>query len=195
MDATNKKSAVPGGDVFAGKKIALGVTGSIAAYKACELVRLFSKAGAEVSVLMTAAAQQFVTPLTFRTLSRRSVATGMFDNPQTWIPGHVSLATWCDVLALAPCTANVIAKLACGIADDIVSSVALACRKPVVIAPAMNEGMLDNPATRANIETLRARGVVVMDCGEGFLACGTEGRGRMPEPQAVFDAVRKALEQ
>ena len=174
---------------LAGRKIALGVTGSIAAYKACELVRLFVKAGAEVSVIMTAGAQQFVTPLTFRTLSRRSVATGLFENPETWVPGHVSLALWCDALVIAPCTANVAAKLACGIADDILSSIALACRKPILLAPAMNEGMLDAPATRANFATLRARGVAVMDCGEGELACGVEGRGRMPEPPAVFRAV------
>lgn len=176
-----------------GRKIALGVTGSIAAYKACELTRLFVKAGAEVSVVMTDAARQFVTPLSFRTLSRRSVATGMFENPETWIPGHVSLALWCDALVVAPCTANVIAKMACGIADDILSSIALACRKPTVVAPAMNEGMLDAPATRANIATLRSRGVLVMDCGEGELACGTEGRGRMPEPLAVLRAVSEVL--
>ena len=180
---------------LAGRKIALGVTGSIAAYKACELVRLFVKAGAEVSVVMTAGAQQFVTPLTFRTLSRRSVATGLFDNPETWVPGHVSLAVWCDALVVAPCTANVAAKLACGIADDILSSIALACRKPVLLAPAMNEGMLDAPATRANFATLRARGVEVMDCGEGDLACGVEGRGRMPEPEEVFLATAEILQR
>lgn len=189
-----KKDAAPrraakAAETLAGRKIALGVTGSIAAYKACELVRLFVKAGAEVSVVMTDAATRFVGPLTFRTLSRRSVATGLFDSPETWVPGHVSLADWCDALVVAPCTANVAAKLACGIADDALTSVALACRKPVVVAPAMNEGMLDSPATRANLETLRSRGVVVMDCGEGDLACGTEGRGRMPEPAEVFETV------
>ncbi|MBQ7667507.1 MAG: hypothetical protein IJS46_05885 [Kiritimatiellae bacterium] len=188
-----EKTARPAGGALAGKRVALGVTGSIAAYKACEIVRLFVKAGAEVSVVMTESAQKFVTPLTFRTLSRRSVAVGMFDDPATWVPGHVSLAQWCDVLAIAPCTANAMAKVAHGIADDILSSIALACRKPIVIAPAMNEGMLDSPATRANIDTLRSRGVLVMDCGEGPLACGTDGRGRMPEPSAVVAAVAEAL--
>ncbi len=119
-------------------------------------------------------------PLTFRTLSRRSVATDLFEDPATWVPGHVSLADWCDALVVAPCTANAAAKMAHGIAGDSISAMALACRKPKLVAPAMNEGMLENPATRDNLATLRKRGIAVMDCGEGELACGTEGRGRMP---------------
>ena len=178
---------------LAGRKIALGVTGSIAAYKACELVRLYVKAGAEVSVVMTRGAQQFVAPLTFRTLSRRSVTTDLFENPATWVPGHISTADWCDALVVAPCTANVAAKMAHGIADDALSALALACRKPKLVAPAMNEGMLDNPATRENLATLRRRGIAVMDCGEGELACGTEGRGRMPEPAEVLAATEALL--
>ena len=195
MDTTRNGSAAPegGGGKLGGRRIALGVTGSIAAYKACELVRLFVKAGAEVSVVMTDAARQFVAPLTFKTLSRRSVATGLFGDPETWVPGHVSLADWCDALVVAPCTANSAAKYACGIADDMLSSLVLACRKPLVLAPAMNEGMLDSPATRANLAALRARGAVVLDCGEGELACGAEGRGRMPEPAEVFRAVVEVL--
>jgi phosphopantothenoylcysteine decarboxylase/phosphopantothenate--cysteine ligase len=181
------------GSPLAGKKIALGVTGSIAAYKACELVRLYVKAGAEVAVVMTRGAQQFVAPLTFRTLSRRSVTTDLFENPATWVPGHVSLADWCDALVVAPCTANVAAKMAHGIADDSLSALALACRRPKLVAPAMNEGMLDNPATRDNLATLRSRGVAVMDCSEGELACGTEGRGRMPEPSEVLAATEALL--
>jgi len=178
---------------LAGKRIALGVTGSIACYKACELVRLYVKAGAEVAVVMTKGAQQFVTPLTFRTLSRRSVTADLFENPATWVPGHISLADWCDALVVAPCTANVAAKMAHGIADDSLSALALACRRPKLVAPAMNEGMLDNPATRENLATLRRRGIAVMDCGEGELACGTEGRGRMPEPAAVLAATEALL--
>ena len=178
---------------LAGRKIALGVTGSIAAYKACELVRLYVKAGAEVAVVMTKGAQQFVTPLTFRTLSRRSVTTDLFENPATWVPGHISTADWCDALVVAPCTANVAAKMAHGIADDSLSALALACRRPKLVAPAMNEGMLDNPATRENLATLRRRGIAVMDCGEGELACGTEGRGRMPEPAEVLAATEALL--
>lgn len=195
MDTTRNGGAAPagGGGKLGGRRIALGVTGSIAAYKACELARLFVKAGAEVSVVMTDAARQFVAPLTFKTLSRRSVATGLFEAPETWVPGHVSLADWCDALVVAPCTANSAAKYALGIADDILSSLVLACRKPLVLAPAMNEGMLDSPATRANLATLRARGAVVLDCGEGELACGVEGRGRMPEPPEVFRAVEEVL--
>ena len=178
---------------LAGKKVVLGVTGSIAAYKACELTRLFVKAGAEVAVVMTKSACEFVAPLTFRTLSRRSVTTDLFENPATWVPGHVSLADWCDALVVAPCTANVAAKMAHGIADDSLSALALACRGPKLVAPAMNEGMLDNPATRDNLATLRSRGVAVMDCGEGELACGTEGRGRMPEPSEVLAATEALL--
>ena len=178
---------------LAGKRIALGVTGSIACYKACELTRLYVKAGAEVAVVMTKGAQQFVTPLTFRTLSRRSVTTDLFENPATWVPGHISTADWCDALVVAPCTANVAAKMACGIADDSLSALALACRRPKLVAPAMNEGMLDNPATRENLATLRRRGIAVMDCGEGELACGTEGRGRMPEPAEVLAATEALL--
>ena len=182
-----------GSSPLRGRKIALGVTGSIAAYKACELVRLYVKAGAEVAVVMTKGAQQFVAPLTFRTLSRRTVTTDLFENPATWVPGHVSLADWCDALVVAPCTANVAAKMAHGIADDALSALALACRKPKLVAPAMNEGMLDNPATRENLATLRRRGIAVMDCGEGELACGTEGRGRMPEPAEVLAATEALL--
>ena len=178
---------------LAGKRIALGVTGSIACYKACELVRLYVKAGAEVAVVMTKGAQQFVAPLTFRTLSRRSVTTDLFENSATWVPGHISLADWCDALVVAPCTANVAAKMAHGIADDSLSALALACRRPKLVAPAMNEGMLDNPATRENLATLRRRGIAVMDCGEGELACGTEGRGRMPEPAEVLAATEALL--
>ena len=185
MASTSKRKK---GSPLAGKRIALGVTGSIAAYKACELTRLYVKAGAEVAVVMTKGAQQFVAPLTFRTLSRRSVTTDLFEDPATWVPGHISLADWCDALVVAPCTANVAAKMAHGIADDSLSALALACRKPKLVAPAMNEGMLDNPATRDNLATLRKRGIAVMDCGEGELACGAEGRGRMPEPAEVFAA-------
>ena len=174
---------------LAGKKIALGVTGSIAAYKACELTRLYVKAGAEVAVVMTRGAQQFVAPLTFRTLSRRSVTTDLFENPATWVPGHVSLADWCDALVVAPCTANVAAKMAHGIADDLLTSVALATKAPIWVAPAMNDGMWTNPATQENIAALKSRGVRFVQPGEGELACGTSGPGRMVEPEEIFRAV------
>ncbi len=175
--------------ILQGRKIALGVTGSIAAYKACELVRLFSKAGAETAVVMTEAATKFVTPLVFRTLSRRPVALDAFAEPENWVPGHVSLADWCDAFVVAPCTAHTAAKLAHGYAGDLLSSVALACRRPKLLAPAMNAGMWENPATQDNFALLRRRGVVVMTPPEGELACGVSGPGRMPEPAAVLAAV------
>ena len=171
------------------RTIVLGVTGSIAAYKACELVRLFVKNGDAVHVIMTDHAREFVTPLTFRTLSRNPVQCDMFADPLEWKPGHISLAEAADALVVAPATANIIAKMANGIADDLLSSVALATRAPVVVAPAMNTGMWENAATRENIERLRARGVRFVSPDVGELACGTSGPGRMATPEAIFGAV------
>ncbi len=167
----------------------MGVTGSIAAYKACELVRLFVKNGDDVHVVMTDHAKEFVTPLTFRTLSRNPVENAMFEDPLEWKPGHISLADAADVLVVAPATANIIAKMANGIADDMLSSVALATKAPIVVAPAMNTGMWENAATQGNIETLKKRGVRFVEVGDGELACGTSGPGRMAEPGAIFGAV------
>ena len=171
------------------RTIVLGVTGSIAAYKACELVRLFVKNGDDVRVVMTDHAKEFVTPLTFRTLSRNPVENAMFADPLEWKPGHISLADAADVLVVAPATANIIAKMANGIADDLLSSVALATKAPIVVAPAMNTGMWENAATQANMETLKGRGVRFVEVGDGELACGTSGPGRMAEPEAIFEAV------
>lgn len=166
--------------------ILLGVTGSIAAYKACELVRLFVKNGDEVQVIMTQAATRFVTPLTFRTLSRNPVSIDLFDEPDEWVPGHIALAERAQALVIAPCTANVIAKVAHGIADDMLTATALATRAPLVIAPAMNTGMWENPVTQANIAALTARGARFIDTAEGELACGTTGKGRMSRPDIIF---------
>lgn len=171
------------------RTIVLGVTGSIAAYKACELVRLFVKNGDDVHVVMTDHAKEFVTPLTFRTLSRNPVESAMFAGPLEWKPGHISLADAADVLVVAPATANIIAKMANGIADDLLSSVALATKAPIVVAPAMNTGMWENVATQGNIETLKKRGVRFVDVGDGELACGTSGPGRMADPEAIFAVV------
>ena len=171
----------------------LGVTGSIAAYKACELTRLLVKAGHDVHVVMTQAATRFVAPLTFRTLSRNPVALDLFDEPEEWVPGHISLAERAKMLVIAPCSANVMAKLAHGLADDMLSATALATKAPLVIAPAMNTGMWENPATQANLATLKGRGVLFVDADVGDLACGTTGKGRMAEPQAIFDACSRAL--
>lgn len=170
--------------------IVVGVTGSIAAYKACELVREFVKAGDDVHVIMTAHAREFVTPLTFRTLSRNPVESEMFTDPLDWKPGHISLAEAAGALVIAPATANIIAKLAHGIADDLLSSVALATRAPIYIAPAMNTGMLENAATQENIKTLKARGVKFIEPAAGELACGTSGPGRLAEVKEIFATVK-----
>lgn len=170
------------------RTIVLGVTGSIAAYKACELVRLFVKNGDDVHVVMTDHAKEFVTALTFRTLSRNPVENAMFTDPLDWKPGHISLAEAADVLVIAPATANIIAKMSNGIADDLLSSVALATKAPILLAPAMNTGMWENAATQANIAILKKRGVRFVEIGNGELACGTSGPGRMAEPQTIFDA-------
>ena len=168
------------------RTVVVGVTGSIAAYKACELVRLFVKNGDDVHVVMTDHAKAFVTPLTFQTLSRNPVQSALFDRPDDWRPEHISLAEAADLVVVAPATANIIAKMAQGIADDLLSSILLATRAPVLVAPAMNEGMYVNAATQANLATLRTRGVVFVDPSEGELACGTAGVGRLADPAEIF---------
>ena len=174
-------------------EIVLGVTGSIAAYKACELVRLMVKANWGVSVVMTEAAAKFVTPLTFQTLSRRPVALDPFALVNDWQPGHIALAERADIFLVAHCTANEMAKMTHGIADDELTATALACRGKVMVAPAMNVGMWENPATQANLEILRSRGIGIVEPESGELACGTTGRGRMAEPSTIFSALEKEL--
>lgn len=176
-------------------EIVLGVTGSIAAYKAAELTRTMVKAGHTVSVIMTRAATKFVTPLTFRTLSRRPVAIGIFDPVAEWDPRHISLARRADVLVVAPCSADMIAKLANGFADDELSATALACRAPLVLAPAMNDAMFAHPATKANLATLKARGAIIVEPDVGELACGSEGRGRLAPLDDIVEAIEIALER
>lgn len=171
-----------------GRRILLGVTGSIAAYKAAELVRLFVKNGDEVRVVMTPAATRFVAPLTFQTLSRNPVYVEEFDRPVEWRPEHISLAD-CDLAVVAPASANTIAKLRHGIADNLLTSTLLATRAPVAVAPAMNDGMWESPVTQENIAALGARGVNVLVPGTGELACGTVGLGRMAEPAEIFAAL------
>ena len=173
------------------RRILLGVTGSIAAYKAVELVRLFVRAGDEVSVVMTPAACEFVRPLTFQTLSRRPVHVEAFAPPVGWTPEHVALAASTDVALVAPASANTLAKLRHGLADNLLTATFLATRAPLAVAPAMNDGMWANPATQENVAALRARGVVVIGPAEGDLACGAAGAGRMVEPEAIFKAVAK----
>ena len=171
------------------RKIALGVTGSIAAYKAAELVRLFVKDGDDVTVVMTPAATEFVRPLTFQTLSRHPVNVDQFTPPEEWKPEHVALAEEADVVVVAPATANTLAKMRFGIADNLLTSVLLATRAPIVVAPAMNDGMWENAATQENVAALTKRGVCVVAPSDGELACGSCGRGRMAPPEEIFKVV------
>ena len=172
-----------------GRKIVLGVTGGIAAYKSAELVSRLRHLGADVHVIMTRNATEFVSPLTFQTLSANQVVTDTFQAPEYWNVEHVALAKLAEVFVIAPATANIIAKMAAGIADDMLSTTVLATKAPILIAPAMNTGMWTAEATRANMKSLRARGVQVIGPESGMLACGDEGAGRMSEPEAIAEAI------
>lgn len=176
-----------------GKEIVLGVTGGIAAYKAAEVVSRLRKMGASVHVIMTENARQFITPLTLETLSGNPVVHDTFERPATWEVEHIALAKRAEVFVIAPATANILAKMACGIADDMLSTTVLATKAPVLVAPAMNTGMWTAPATRQNVETLRQRGVCFVGPEAGFLACGDEGSGRMSEPAAIVEAIEAIL--
>ncbi|MBP1718403.1 MAG: phosphopantothenoylcysteine decarboxylase [Deltaproteobacteria bacterium] len=179
--------------MMAGKKIVLGVTGGIAAYKAAELVRELVRAKALVYVIMTRSAQEFVTPLTFQTLSGNPVSTDLFSLIEESEIGHISLADRADILVIAPATANMIGKIANGIADDMLSTVVFAARAPVLLAPAMNVHMWENAICRENIEKLRARGFHFVDPEVGELACGYEGKGRLAEIPAITEEIRSLL--
>ena len=161
------------------KSIVLGVCGSIAAYKAADLTSKLIKRGHAVFVVMTENATQFVGTMTFQTLSKNPVTSGVFDERESWRPTHIDLADRADLFLVAPATANVIAKLALGICDDALTSIALATLAPLLIAPAMNGKMWRHPATQQNIATLRARGAEFIGPDEGMLACGYEGVGRL----------------
>ncbi|MGB9840201.1 bifunctional phosphopantothenoylcysteine decarboxylase/phosphopantothenate--cysteine ligase CoaBC [Thermovenabulum sp.] len=174
-----------------GKFILLGVTGSIAAYKACELTRLFKKRGAYVQVVMTESACKFVAPLTFQILSENPVIKDMFKEPSNWEVEHVSLADKTDIFVIAPATANIIAKLASGIADDMLTTTFLATKATKIIVPAMNVNMYENSITQRNINILKMNGCYVMEPDEGFLACGKIGKGRFPDPEDIIDYVEK----
>ncbi len=173
--------------------VVLGVSGGIACYKAVELVRLMVKDGFAVRVIMTHGAREFVTPLTFQTLSGNPVATDTFDLTQESEIGHINLADSADIFVIAPATANVIGKIAAGIADDLLTTVLMATRAPVLIAPAMNIHMYENPILQENIRKLRRVGYHFIEPTEGFLACGYEGKGRLPEPETILDEVRRVL--
>jgi phosphopantothenoylcysteine decarboxylase/phosphopantothenate--cysteine ligase len=168
-----------------GCRVLLGVSGGIAAYKACELVRRLREAGAEVQVVMTAGAAQFVTPLSFQALSGRPVRSGLWDEAAEAAMGHIELARWADLVVVAPASANTLARLAHGLADDLLSTLCLATRAPLFVAPAMNQQMWAHPATVANLATLRARGVEVLGPDSGGQACGEFGAGRLLEPPEI----------
>lgn len=173
------------------KCVVLGVTGGIAAYKACEILRLLQKQGIDVFVVMTKNACQFVTPLTFETLSGHPVAADTFARPATWEVEHIALAKRADLFLIAPATADIIGKMACGIADDMLSTTVMATRAPVMIAPAMNTGMWENPAMQQNIATLVSRGVHVVTPATGHLACGDSGAGKLEDVSVI---ARRALD-
>lgn len=175
------------------RSVVLGVSGGIAAYKAAELVRALRQAGARVRVVMTRGAQQFITPLTLQTLSGHPVSTDLWDLTQESEIGHVQLADSAEVLMIAPATANVVAKLAAGIADDLLTTVALATRARLVVAPAMNVHMFANVVVQENLERLRARGARIVAPDSGALACGYEGQGRLPDADLLLEEVRAAL--
>lgn len=175
--------------------IVLGVTGGIAAYKACELLRLLQKQGMDVYVVMTKHATQFVAPLTFETLSGHPVAVDTFERPTTWEVEHIALAKRADLFLIAPATANIIGKMACGIADDMLSTTVMATKAPVMIAPAMNTGMWENPATQQNIETLVSRGVYVVTPATGHLACGDSGAGKLEDVNVIAQRAIAVLEK
>lgn len=169
------------------KNILLGVTGGIAAYKAVEIVSRLRKAGAAVQVIMTEGATKFVAPLTFREISGNPVVHTMWEEPKTWNVEHIALANWADCFLIAPATANIIGKIANGIADDMLSTTIMATTAPVVIAPAMNTNMYMNPITQQNMAKLRNLGYHIIEPATGMLACGIEGPGRLPEPVHIVE--------
>ncbi len=178
-----------------GKKIVLGVTGSIAAHKAADLASLLTKAKHDVRVVMTADAQRFITPLPFKTLTRNPVVTDLYDEDEGWKPAHIELADEADLLLIAPATANVIAKLAHGIADDALSCIALALNSQaeILIAPAMNGKMWLHAATQANVKVLKSRGAEFIGPDEGMLSCGYEGLGRLWPVEKIAERALKLL--
>ncbi|MGN1031326.1 MAG: bifunctional phosphopantothenoylcysteine decarboxylase/phosphopantothenate--cysteine ligase CoaBC [Butyricicoccaceae bacterium] len=175
------------------KTVVLGVTGGIAAYKACDLVSRLRKQDIAVKVIMTKSACEFVQPLTFEVLSGARVVTDMFDRDFTWEVEHISLAKAADVFAIVPATANIIGKAAHGIADDMLSTTLMATRAPLLFAPAMNTGMYENPAVQENIATLKARGALFVEPASGHLACGDTGKGKLADVAVIEEAILSAL--
>jgi len=175
--------------VLTEKKILVGVTGGIAAYKAAEVVRCLRKLNALVHVAMTKSATEFITPLTLQSLSSNPVYCDLFDEPKLWNVEHIALAEHVDAVIIAPATANILAKMAMGLADDFLSTVLLATRAPIFVAPAMNHAMYHHPATQVNLALLKERGIQVIGPDTGFQACGTNGDGRMSEPVEIAESL------
>ncbi len=192
MAAPNERHATPHG-LMSGKRILIGIGGGIAVYRVAELVRLLIRQGAEVRCVMTKSACEFVTPLTFEALTGEEAHTELFDLTGERTMGHIQLARWADAVIIAPATANLITKLAYGIADDLLTTIMQVNEKPVLIAPAMNHSMWESRATQQNIETLRSRGVHFSGPAEGELACGETGAGRLNEPETIADALLPLL--
>jgi len=179
--------------MFRNKTVVLGITGGIAAYKAADLVSRLKKAGAQVICIMTKSAEEFITPLTLRTLSQNPVYTDLFAEPVKWEVEHVAVADRADLFLVAPATANIIGKVCHGIADDFLSTTIMATRAPVLFAPAMNVNMYENPVTQQNIRRLKELGYHFVEPESGMLACGYEGKGRLAEPEAILEAAEYLL--
>jgi len=188
MSETPEKQAV--GLPLAGKKILLGVTGGIAAYKSAYLTRVLKSEGADVWVCLTRAGARFITPLTMETLSGREVLLEMFPEKRTVGTRHITIAQWANAFVIAPATANILAKMRAGIADDLLTTLLISTEAPIFVAPAMNTHMYNNPATQENMEILRARGMRFIAPGVGDLACNTVGVGRMAEPSEIASVLR-----
>ncbi len=181
------------GGGLSGKHIVLGITGSIAAYKACLLIRLLVKEGAEVQVVITPAGKEFITPLTLSTLTHKPVVSEFFDRRDGSWHSHVALGLWADAMVIAPCTASTLGKMANGVADNMLITTYMSMKAPVFIAPAMDLDMFKHPANQKNIETLQSYGNHFIDAGTGFLASGLEGKGRMAEPEEIVAALKAHL--
>ena len=180
-------------DILKGKKIVLGITGSIAAYKSCLIIREFVKRGAEVQVVITPSGKEFITPLTLATLSQRPVISDFFSQRDGTWHSHVTLGLWADAMVIAPCTASTMGKMSHGIADNMLVTTYLAMRAPVFIAPAMDLDMYQHPTTQANIQILKSFGNHIIEPESGFLASGLEGKGRMEEPEKIVEHVASVL--
>jgi phosphopantothenoylcysteine synthetase/decarboxylase len=189
-----KKSQRNKSSVLAGKKIIIGISGGIAAYKAPELVRILRRQGADVTCVLTQNAKHFVTPLTLQTLSQNNVYGDMFE-PHVWDIEHIALAKQADMVAVVPATADLISRLACGRANDLLTSVVLSTVSPVLICPAMNEKMWEHPATRENIGRLKKFGYNIVQPEKGELACGDTGTGRLADLGAIAETIKDILEK